>query len=126
MTVNINQQQKPAVTLTDSAINHIKEQLSSRGKGVGVRLAVAKTGCSGYSYVFDYVDEICESDKSFIVADLNIFIDKKSYPYLKGVAIDYQKQGLNHKFVFTNPNQTGECGCGESFTIDDKFTDDTP
>lgn len=122
--IEINEQtNKSAVSLTESAAKHIKEQLASRGRGIGVRLSVAKTGCSGYSYVFDYVDEVCESDKTFEVSELNVFIDRKSYPYLKGIAIDYLKQGLNHKFVFTNPNQTGECGCGESFTIDEKFDD---
>ncbi len=125
MTVKINEHKGGgAVSLSDSAARHIKEQLHLRGRGVGVRLSVAKTGCSGYSYVFDYVDEVSESDKAFKVAELNIYIDRKSYPYLKGVVIDYLKQGLNYKFVFTNPNQTGECGCGESFTIDDKFLDD--
>ena len=125
MTVKINEHKgKNAVSLSASAAKHIKEQLTSRGRGVGVRLSVAKTGCSGYSYVFDYVDEVREADKAFEVEGLNVFLDKKSYPYLKGVAIDYLKQGLNYKFVFTNPNQTGECGCGESFTIEDKFIED--
>lgn len=124
MAIERNKASTPGILLTDSAANHIKNQLSERGKGVGVRLGVAKTGCSGYSYVFDYVDEINPADKAFEVQAIAVYIDKKSYPYLKGTQVDFKKQGLNHKFVFVNPNQSGECGCGESFTIDDEFLQD--
>ena len=84
----------------------------------GIRLSVKKTGCSGLSYVVDYVDESQRDDLVFSL-DENylVYIDKKSYPYLKGVSIDYVKNGLNSKFIFNNPNQTGQCGCGESFTL---------
>lgn len=112
------------VTLSKRASDHIKQQIAKRGETRGIRLSVAKTGCSGLSYVVDFVDEINESDKAFIVAGIDIFIDFKSYPYLKGIEVDYVKQGLNHKFIFTNPNQTGECGCGESFTVDEQFSTD--
>ena len=85
----------------------------------GLRLSVKKTGCSGLSYVLDDVTEPMVDD---IVVDVEnaffISVDKKSYPFLKGVQLDYVKQGLIHKLVFNNPNQTGQCGCGESFTVE--------
>ena len=105
------------IQLTEAAKNHILSYVTKQGHK-GVRLSVKKTGCSGLSYVIDYVDQplpedIVESTSSqFIVC-----IDKGSYPYLKGIQMDYIKQGLNYKFVFINPNQTGQCGCGESFTV---------
>ena len=107
------------VILTERARNHVANYLMKRGKGLGLRLSVSTTGCSGLSYVVDYVDEVNESDLCFdFDNNYKIYIAKEAYPYLKGVEIDYVKQGLNHKFVFKNPNQTGECGCGESFTVD--------
>ena len=84
-----------------------------------LRLSVKKTGCSGLSYVMDYVDNAVDGDIiQCIETNLVLCIDKLSYPYLQGMSIDYLKQGLNYKFVYQNPNQTGECGCGESFTVD--------
>lgn len=111
------------VNLSEAALAHIQSQLDKREKGVGIRFSVGKTGCSGLSYQVDFVDEINPEDKAFEVSGLKVFIDKKSYPYLKGLHIDFKQQGLNHKFVFKNPNQTGECGCGESFTVDEQFSD---
>lgn len=108
------------VTLSDDARQHILSYLAKQGATRGVRLSVKKTGCSGLSYVIDYVqspevDDIVQP----LVDDYWIYIDKKSYPYLKGMSVDYVKQGLNQKMVFKNPNQTGQCGCGESFTVDE-------
>lgn len=109
---------KPGIELTAAARQHVLSYLDKQNSN-GIRLSVKKTGCSGLSYVVDYVENPLEDD---IVVDLNdhylLCIDKRSYPYLKGMQIDYVKQGLNYKFVFTNPNQTGQCGCGESFTVD--------
>lgn len=106
------------VTLTQAAMQHVVTRLADRPQTKGIRLSVKKTGCSGLSYVVDYVETPLAND---IIAPLQegllIFIDKVSYPYLKGTQIDYIKQGLNCKFVFKNPNQTGQCGCGESFTV---------
>lgn len=106
------------VTLSEAATRHILAYLNKEAHSRGIRLSVKKTGCSGLSYVVDYVFAPQEND---IVQSLgenySVFIDKASYPFLKGVNIDYVKQGLNHKFVFNNPNQTGQCGCGESFTV---------
>lgn len=113
------------VILSKSAVAHIKQQLAKKGAAKGIRLSVAKTGCSGLSYVVDFVNEIKESDKAFEVSGIDIYIDLKSYPYLKGIQMDFVKQGLNHKFIFQNPNQTGECGCGESFTVEDTFLSET-
>ncbi|KTD22919.1 HesB/IscA family protein [Legionella londiniensis] len=106
------------VKLTDPALRHVIAYLSKQGSK-GIRLSVKKTGCSGMSYVIDYIDEPGGDD--YVVPlndDYVLCVDKKSYPFLKGVVMDYIKQGLNFKFVFTNPNQTGQCGCGESFTVE--------
>lgn len=84
-----------------------------------LRLSVKKTGCSGLSYVMDYVDAPCKDDIVFSLEEpYAICVDKSSYPVLKGLKMDYVTQGLNTKFVFQNPNQSGACGCGESFTVE--------
>ncbi len=107
------------ITLSESAKRHILAYLEKQGECKGLRLSVKKTGCSGLAYVMDYVqapeaDDIIQA----LDSDYWIYVDKKGYPYLKGVSIDYVKQGLNSKLVFQNPNQTGQCGCGESFTVE--------
>lgn len=105
------------VHLSEAATRHVLSYLTKHGSK-GIRLSVKKTGCSGLSYVVDYVEAPSEKDIVLpLVNDYLICIDKSSYPYLKGMDIDYVKQGLNQKFVFSNPNQTGQCGCGESFTV---------
>ena len=110
--------EKPAVCLTEAATAHVLAYLAKKLESKGIRFSVKKTGCSGLSYVIDYVDAPSPND---IVLPLNdgylICLDKKSYPFLKGIEVDYVKQGLNYQFVFNNPNQTGQCGCGESFTV---------
>ena len=108
----------PAVCVTDAAKNRLLSYMTTQENCKAVRLSVKKTGCSGLSYVIDYVPVPMEQDiVSQLTDDCLICIDKSSYPYLKGIQIDYVKQGLNHKFIFNNPNQTGQCGCGESFTV---------
>ncbi|KTD26896.1 HesB/IscA family protein [Legionella israelensis] len=110
---------EPMVSLTPAAERHILTYLSKNDENKGIRFSVKKTGCSGWSYVIDYVSS--PEDNDIVTPFLDHYllcIDKKSYPFLKGMEIDYVKQGLNHKFIFHNPNQTGQCGCGESFTID--------
>lgn len=110
----------PCVTFSEHAVAHILSYLSKQNSCKGIRLSVKKTGCSGLSYVVDYVESPLNDDIVLPLAnDYLVYIDKKSYPYLKGMHVDYVKQGLNYKFVFDNPNQTGQCGCGESFTVDD-------
>lgn len=110
----------PDVQLSDAAIARIVLCLGGQPDCKAIRLSVKKTGCSGLSYVMDYVQAPLEQDIVLpLVGGLQICIDKASYPYLKGIHMDYVKQGLNQKFVFNNPNQTGQCGCGESFTVDE-------
>lgn len=107
------------VTLTKAATNHLLNYLEKENQYQGVRISVKKTGCSGLSYVVDYVDDFREQDVVVALNEqYNLYIDKASYPFLKGMNIDYVTQGLNSRFVFDNPNQTGQCGCGESFTVD--------
>ena len=105
------------VTFTDRAAEHIKGFLDKRGKGVGLRLAVRTTGCSGLAYVLEFADEVAANDEVFENNDVTVVIDKKSLVYLKGTELDYTREGLNEGFKFNNPNIKDECGCGESFTI---------
>ena len=105
------------VTLTDRAAEHIKGYLDKRGKGVGLRLAVRTTGCSGLAYVIEFADEVAANDEVFEDNDITVIIDKKSLVYLDGTELDFTREGLNEGFLFKNPNVKDECGCGESFTI---------
>ena len=105
------------ITLTDRAAEHVKGYLDKRGKGIGPRLAVRTTGCSGLAYVLEFADEIAANDEVFEDNDVKVVIDKKSLVYLEGTELDFAKEGLNEGFRFKNPNVKDECGCGESFTI---------
>lgn len=109
----------PEITLSAATIERIDAYLTTHPEHQGIRLSIKKTGCSGLSYVIDYVTQPLSGDYLYSL-DKGRFlcIDPSSYPYLKGMHMDYAKQGLNHKFVFNNPNQTGQCGCGESFTVE--------
>ena len=106
-----------AVTLSDSAAERVKKFLSGRGKGVGVRLGVKTTGCSGLSYVLEFVDDVSADDAVFTDKGVQVIVDKKSLVYIDGTQMDFVKEGLNEGFKFTNPNTKAECGCGESFTV---------
>jgi iron-sulfur cluster assembly protein len=106
-----------SITLTDAAATHVKTFLDNRGKGVGLRLAVKTTGCSGMAYVLEFADDIDPEDKVFEEKGIQVIIDPKSFVYLSGTELDYSKEGLNEGFKFNNPNVKGECGCGESFTV---------
>jgi iron-sulfur cluster assembly protein len=111
---------KSGVVLSEAAMNHILSYLAKQQECIGIRFSVKKTGCSGLSYVVDFVNAPKENDfVQTLTENHQLYIDKASYPYLKGMNIDYVKQGLNSKFVFDNPNQTGQCGCGESFTVNE-------
>ena len=105
------------VSLTDSAARKIQQTLSRRGRGVGIRIGVKTTGCSGLAYVLEYVDKINADDQCIDCNDCKIFIDPKSCPYLQGMTIDYVRKGLNEGFEFQNPNERDRCGCGESFRV---------
>ncbi|CAG0908308.1 unnamed protein product, partial [Darwinula stevensoni] len=108
-----------AITLSPAAAKHVSKYLAKRGKGVGVRLGVKTTGCSGLAYKLEYVDEQDPSDVVFDIAsesgDVKLLIDPKSLPYLDGTQLDYVREGLNEGFKFHNPNERDRCGCGESF-----------
>jgi iron-sulfur cluster assembly protein len=105
------------VSLTENAAVHVNGFLEKRGKGLGIRVAVKTTGCSGLMYVLEPVDEIQEEDLNFQSQGIEVFVDPKSLVYIDGTEMDYVKQGLNEGFEFKNPNVESECGCGESFTV---------
>ena len=105
------------ITITELAANRINTFLESRGKGVGLRLGVKTTGCSGMAYVIEFADEIQDEDQVYEDRGVKVIIDPKSLLYLDGTEIDFVKEGLNEGFKFNNPNAKDECGCGESFTV---------
>ena len=107
-----------AITLTEAAAGRVREYLSARGYGEGLRLGVKTTGCSGLAYVVDYADKIDEKDCIHSSQGVNVIVDSDSMKYLDGTEIDYQVDGLSAVFKFKNPNAQDECGCGESFTVD--------
>ncbi|NYE22679.1 iron-sulfur cluster assembly protein IscA [Pigmentiphaga litoralis] len=106
-----------SVLLTESAARHVSRYLQKRGKGIGLRLGVRTTGCSGLAYKLEYVDESAPEDQVFESQGVKVFVDPKSMPYLAGVELDYTREGLNEGFKFNNPNEKASCGCGESFTV---------
>ncbi|AOV18500.1 iron-sulfur cluster assembly protein IscA [Acidihalobacter aeolianus] len=106
-----------SITLTESAANRMRTFLDKRGKGVGVRLGVKTTGCSGMAYVMEFVDAIDEGDQVFDDHGVKIIVNAKSLVYLDGTELDYVREGLNEGFKFANPNEKNRCGCGESFNV---------
>jgi iron-sulfur cluster assembly protein len=106
-----------AISLTEAAANRVKNFLANRGKGIGLRLGVKTTGCSGLAYVLEFVDELQDGDEVFEEHNVKVIVDAKSLVYLDGTQLDFVKNGLNEGFEFKNPNQKDECGCGESFTV---------
>ena len=105
------------VSLTEAAARHITRYLGRRGKGVGVRLGVKTTGCSGLAYKIEFADEVAPEDVIFEQLGVKILVDPKSLPYIDGTELDFVREGLNEGFRFNNPNQRDRCGCGESFRI---------
>ncbi len=106
-----------AITMTDAAAVRVKHFLDNRGKGVGLRLGVKTSGCSGMAYVLEFVDAIADDDVVFDEHGVKVIVDSKSLLYLDGTELDFVKEGLNEGFKFNNPNTKGACGCGESFTV---------
>ncbi|HKQ84525.1 MAG TPA: iron-sulfur cluster assembly protein IscA [Steroidobacteraceae bacterium] len=106
-----------SIVLTPAAADRVKTFLARRGHGVGLRLGVKKTGCSGYAYVVNYADDIGADDLVFEQEGVKVIVDRDSLGYIEGTEVDFVKQGLNEAFRFRNPNVKGECGCGESFTV---------
>ena len=106
-----------AITLTESAARHVAAHLTKRGKGLGLRLGVRTSGCSGLAYRLEYADEIKPEDVAFESRGIKVVVDPKSLPFLEGTELDFAKEGLNEGFKFNNPNVKDECGCGESFNV---------
>jgi len=106
-----------SVSLTPSAAERVRNFLAKRGSGVGLRLGVKQTGCSGFAYVVNYADEVAANDVIFEDQGVKVIVDAESLRYVDGTEIDFVRQGLNEAFKFRNPNVRGECGCGESFNV---------
>jgi|TARA_B110000438_G_C15240729_1_gene405542 iron-sulfur cluster assembly protein len=106
-----------AISLTNSAADRVRSYLDKRGNGVGLRLGVTQTGCSGYSYVINYADEINDSDIVFEDKGVTVVVEPDALELIDGTEVDFVKNGLNEAFSFRNPNISGECGCGESFNV---------
>lgn len=106
-----------AVTLTEKAARQVKKHLDARGSGLGLRVAVKTSGCSGLAYALEFVDESSPEDQTFECHGVTLLVDPKSLAYMEGTELDYVREGLNEGFKFNNPNVKGECGCGESFTV---------
>jgi len=107
-----------AISITEQGAQRVNDFLANRGSGIGVRLAVKTTGCSGMAYVIEFVDEVnSDEDEVFESNGIKIVVDKKSLVYIDGTEMDFVKEGLNEGFAFNNPNEKDSCGCGESFTV---------
>ena len=106
-----------SVTLTEAAAKHVQKYLARRGKGVGLRLGVKTSGCSGMAYKLEFADQVEPDDKVWESFGVKVLVDEKSLPYLDGTELDYTREGLQEGFKFHNPNEKSHCGCGESFQI---------
>jgi iron-sulfur cluster assembly protein len=105
------------INVTELAAKKITRQLEKRGSGVGIRVGVKTTGCSGLAYILEYVDEILPADEIIKSNGVNIIADPKSLVYINGLTINYVRKGLNEGYEFINPNEKDRCGCGESFRV---------
>ncbi len=106
-----------SVLLTEKAARQVGRQIAKRGRGLGLRLGIKKSGCSGFAYIVDYADEIGEDDAIFEQHGVKLIVKSQDLDYLHGLEVDYTREGINEAFRFRNPNVKGTCGCGESFTI---------
>ena len=106
-----------SISLSDSAVERVRSYLDRRGHGVGLRIGIRKTGCSGYAYIIDYADAIEPADSVFDESGVTVVVDSDSLKLIDGTRVDFVKEGLNEAFKFRNPNVKGECGCGESFSV---------
>lgn len=107
-----------AITLTENAAKHIRNQIGKRGRGIGLRLGVKRVGCSGLAYTMDYADQVGENDVVFESHDAKVVVDRAALEYLDGTRVDFRREGLAESFKFDNPNVSATCGCGESFSVD--------
>ncbi|MBI1174556.1 MAG: iron-sulfur cluster assembly protein IscA [Sideroxydans sp.] len=105
------------VTLTENAAKHVRNFLAKRGKGIGLRVGVRTSGCSGMAYKLEFADEAGSDDLRFESGGVTVLVDPQSLPYIDGMELDYTREGLNEGFKFNNPNMKNECGCGESFSV---------
>jgi iron-sulfur cluster assembly protein len=106
-----------AITLTESAANHVSRYMARRGKGIGLRVGVKTTGCSGLAYKLEYADDLKPEDVQFESHGVKVLVDPRSLAYIDGTELDFAREGLNEGFKFNNPNVKSECGCGESFKV---------
>jgi len=106
-----------AITLTEKAANHVSTFIAKRGSGVGLRLGVRTSGCSGMAYTLEFADEIAADDQQFESHGVKVLVDPKSLTYLDGTELDYVREGLSEGFKFNNPNIKSQCGCGDSFGV---------
>ncbi len=106
-----------AVTLTEKAAQHIQRNITKRGKGLGLRVGVRTSGCSGMAYKLEYVDEADQNDIVYESFGVKVYVDPKSLPYIDGTQLDFVREGLNEGFKFANPKEKASCGCGESFSV---------
>ena len=109
--------ERMAVTLSERAAKHVANYIAKRGKGIGLRLGVRTSGCSGVAYKLEFADAVEAEDLAFESHGVKVFVDAKSLPYLDGTELDYVREGLSEGFKFNNPNVKDACGCGESFTV---------
>ena len=105
------------ITLTENAAKHVQSYIAKRGKGVGLRVGVRTSGCSGMAYKLEFADDLKAEDIAFESHGVKVIVDPKSLPYLDGTELDFAREGLNEGFKFNNPNVKDECGCGESFNV---------
>jgi iron-sulfur cluster assembly protein len=106
-----------AITLTEKAALQIKKQLEKRGRGIGLKLGVKKSGCSGYAYALDYADQLQDDETVFEKYGVKLIVKQDDLPYIDGMELDYRREGINEAFQFNNPNVKATCGCGESFSV---------
>ena len=106
-----------AITLTPAAAERVRHFIAERGSGIGLRLGVRKTGCSGFAYVVNYADRAEQGDRVFDSHGVRVYVDPESLALIDGTVVDFVRHGLNEAFRFRNPNVRGECGCGESFSV---------
>lgn len=107
-----------SINLTEAALRRMHDFLARDPAAIGVRFGIKRTGCSGYAYTVDIAQSVADNDSVFDQDGIRVLVDPKAMPFINGTEIDFRRKGLSSMFVFSNPNATGECGCGESFTID--------
>lgn len=106
------------IKVTEKAARQIEKQLAKRGRGLGLKLAVKKSGCSGFAYLLDYADDLTDQELIFEAHGVKVIVPQADLPFLEGMELDYRREGINEAFQFNNPNVKATCGCGESFAVE--------